>query len=234
MGLHRDDCPYLPGRSACTDHRLVLELSDSEFESLLERGWRKFGAALYRPVCEKCRECRPLRISLADFTPSRSQRRCQRRNADLIVRCDTPRLDPQRLALYNRYHASQQARRGWPPVNQEESDYALAFLNSPVPVQEISLWDGDRLVAVALTDITPNLISGVYHYHDPDSLDRGLGVMVMLEVIALARRLGKTWAHFGYYVADCPSLNYKSRFRPCEVLGDDGVWRSPPQSTAVL
>ena len=85
---------------------------------------------------------------------------------------------------------------------------------------------GEILCAVALTDVTPHVVSGVYHFHAPDDAlrKRGLGTFVMLQTIALAQKLGKPYAYFGYYVAGCGSLNYKSRFQPCEVRNDSGEW----------
>jgi arginyl-tRNA--protein-N-Asp/Glu arginylyltransferase len=29
----------------------------------------------------------------------------------------------------------------------------------------------------------------------------------------------------GFWVHGCETMEYKTRFRPCEVLGTDGVWR---------
>lgn len=218
-------CMYLADRPSRLEYTLVLRMSPAEYEERMNQGYRKFGPLLFRPVCEGCRECRPLRIPVTQFTPDRSQRRALKRNADLTVRVAPPTVDKARLSLYNRYHAAQEVRRGWPEMEKKREDYAFSFLHSPVPGMEVSVWEGEALRAIALTDVTPNTLSGVYHYHDPELRDRSLGVFVMLQTIELARRLGKPWAYFGYYVADCPSLNYKVRFRPCELLGDDGIWR---------
>jgi hypothetical protein len=35
----------------------------------------------------------------------------------------------------------------------------------------------------------------------------------------------------GYWVRDCAAMNYKSDFRPCELLGPDGVWRAPADAS---
>lgn len=221
-----DPCPYLPGRTSRTQCRQVFHFTPGEYEALLMAGWRKFGSVLYQPICPTCDACQPIRYPIAQLTLDRSQRRCLARNADLTVRFEAPTIDAQRLALYNRYHAEQQRRKGWPETDKSVEDYVNAFLENPVRGVEVSVWEGDSLRAIALTDITETIVSGVYHYHDLDHAHRGLGVFVMLQVFELARYLGKPWAHFGYWVADCPSLNYKARFRPCEALGRDGVWRA--------
>ena len=231
--LHRfqtgpETCHYLPDRDAETLYELAARLSPEEYEERMNTGWRKFGSLLFRPVCAGCRECRPIRIDVGRFAPDRSQRRALRRNADLTVRLAAPGVDAARLRLFHRYQAAQSERKDWPQTQPDAQEYARSFVRNPLPAVEISAWEGDALRAIVLTEVTPNTVSGIYHYHDPDHRDRGLGTFGMLQTLALARRLGKPWAYFGFYVADCGSLAYKARFHPCEILGDDGAWRALP------
>lgn len=223
-----EPCEYLSDRQATLEYILAARLSPSEYEARMNQGWRKFGPRLFHPICETCRECRPIRIDADRFIPNRSQRRTLTRSADLTVALAEPTVDDARLALFNRYHAAQTQRKGWPEHGIEADAYIAHFLNNPLPAVEIAVWEGSALRAVALTDVTPHTVSGVYHYHDPDCRERGLGTFVMLHTIALAHRLHKPWAYFGFYVADCPSMSYKSQFRPCEILGTDGLWRIQP------
>jgi arginyl-tRNA--protein-N-Asp/Glu arginylyltransferase len=227
--LHRfqtgpERCHYLPERSAVTEYELASQLSPEEYEGRMNAGWRKFGALLFRPACQGCRECRPLRIDVARFAPDRSQRRALTRNSDLSVRLAVPSVDGERLRLFQRYHDSQSDRKGWPTTGQDAQDYAAHFVYNPLPAVEISVWDDKTLRAVVLTEVTPSTVSGIYHYHDPDCRDRSLGTFGMLQALELARRLGKPWAYFGFYVSGCGSLAYKARFRPCELLSDRGEW----------
>ncbi|MBM3458286.1 MAG: arginyltransferase [Armatimonadetes bacterium] len=221
-------CPYLPDREARLEYLYTPRLTGAEYERLMDRGYRKFGPLPFHPVCPHCTACRPIRIPLDAFRPDRSQRRNWKRNQDLEVRCAEPSLDEDRLALYHRYHAAQTERKDWPPSSTDGSDYTFSFLSNSVPAQEITLWLEGRLVAVVLTELTPRVISGVYHYHEPELAERGLGVYGMLQTLELGRRLDKKWAYFGYYVAGCPSLEYKARFRPCELMDEQGIWRPFP------
>lgn len=225
FAIDSEPCEYLHDRTSRLEYAVVARMSPLEYETALHGGFRKFGLLLFRPACPSCRACRPLRIPADRFQPDRSQRRCLKRNADLRVEFAPPTVDAGRLDLFNRYHAAQQARKGWPETAKGPADYLASFVRNPVPSLEVSVWRDGTLRAVALTDITPQIVSGVYHYHDPEDADRGLGTFAMLQTIALAQRLQKPWVHFGYYVADCPSLNYKARFRPCQLLGEDGVWK---------
>ena len=230
--LHRfttapESCQYLPEQTSRLSYEVVAELSPEEYEDRMNNGWRKFGMYLFRPVCASCRECRPIRILVDAFAPDRSQRRCIERNADLAVRFARPTVDDARVALYNRYHAGQNTIKGWDEIVKTPDDYANSFLYNPLRTGvEVSLWEGATLRAVALTEVTPTVVSGVYHFHDPDESmrKRGIGTFVMLQTIALAQKLGKPYAYFGYYIAGCGSLNYKSRFQPCEIRNDAGEW----------
>ena len=219
-----DTCHYLPDRDAAQQYAEMAQLSPEEYESLMNQGWRKFGATLFRPVCAHCSECRPLRIPTAKFIPDRSQQRCWRKNADLEVRYALPTVDATRLDLYRRYQAEQSATKGWPDAERTVRSYSRQFVHNPVPSVEISLWERDTLRAIVITDITPQCVSGVYHFHDPDCRSRGLGTYALLHTIELARRLEKPWVYFGYYVAGCASMAYKTRFRPHEILQPNGVW----------
>ena len=220
-----DECAYLPERQSRMEYALVGRLSSEEYEARMNQGWRKFGHLLFHPVCDACAECRPLRVPVARFAPDRSQRRAAKRNADLTLRWALPTVDAARLALYRRYHAAQTLRRGWPAGEKTAEEYAFSFVENPLPSVEITIWEGNALRAVVLTDVTPGAVSAVYHYHEPDCRERGLGTFALLQAIELARRLGKPYVHLGYYVAGCGSMAYKARFRPCEILGADGVWR---------
>lgn len=218
-------CPYLPHETAKIEYSYVIRLEPQEYEDLMNCGYRKFGMACFHPVCEDCRKCRPIRVPVDRFRPDRSQRRAWKGNRQLAVRIGPPAADDQHLALFSRYHQAQAERKQWPADRTDAEEYELTYLCSPLPAVEISIWEGRTLRAVVLTDVTPNVISGVYHYHDPALAHRSLGTFCLLQTIELARRLGKAWVYLGFYVAGSRSMEYKARFRPHEIMDEDGVWR---------
>lgn len=220
-----NECTYLPDRQAKTEYSIVSSLSPLEYEDLMNRGFRKFGRVLFRPVCDACRECRPIRIPIGEFKPDRSQRRAWKRNQDLIVKSGKPTVDDARMDLYRRYHAAQTTRKGWPVSHVDTEEYIASFVLNPVPSLELSIWEGDALRGVILTEITPNVVSGVYHYHDPDFAERGLGTYCILGIVELARQMKKRWAYLGFFVTGCQSMTYKMNYKPCEIMDSNGVWR---------
>jgi leucyl-tRNA---protein transferase len=227
-----DSCMYLPDRPMRLEYEMVARLSPQEYEKRMNRGYRKFGPLLFHPNCASCQECRPIRIPVDRFEPSRRMRRALKRNADLIVRFAEPTLDGERLALYNRYHRAQAAEKEWPDDSKDAEEYTFSFLVSDVPLVEISVWEtvegAEVLRAIVLTEITPKVVSGIYHYYEPTLKNRSIGVFAMLQTLELARKLQKPYAYFGYFVAGSASMAYKAQFHPSELLGTDGVWREIP------
>lgn len=225
-----EPCPYLKDQTARLVYGFAGAASPVEFEELLDRGCRTMTFLVYRPVCASCTACRPLRVDAAAFRPNRAQRRAGRLNADLRIRHGHPVYTAARLKLLRRYHACREASRGWRNLDWNSISYRSVFLArvSRAPSEELTIWAGSKLVGVLLAHVTPNVYSLTYHFHDPLLADRSLGTTLILLAIARAKELGRRWVHLGYYVAACRSLQYKSGFHPCEILGPEGVWRPWP------
>ena len=221
-------CAYLPGKTAELEYSVAPILEPDEYEQLMNRGCRKFGIAFFRPVCSGCTMCRPIRFPLNEFEPSRSHRRALKRNANLEVRIGEPICNIERLELFRRYHYAQHEAKDWPFHVEAVEEYEFSFVRNQIPTTEISIWEEGVLRGVLITENTPNVISAVYHYHDPALRDRSLGTFLILKCAEYARQLGKRWLYLGYYIQGCASMEYKTRYKPCEIMGADGQWRRIP------
>jgi leucyl-tRNA---protein transferase len=212
-------CSYLPDRTARMTYRLAFRLTETRYEHLLERGWRRFGRTMFRPVCAACHECRSIRVDLQNFRASKSQRRCRNRNTDLQLTVQRPTVTPEHLALYNDYHRDMQVRRAWPFHEINQDSYAEAFLEGNFPFShEFQYRMNGKLVAVGLVDMTSNTMSSIYFVHDPGLRERGPGTYSVLREIAEGIQTGRRWLYMGYYIRDCLSMNYKNRFHPHQIL----------------
>lgn len=216
-------CSYLPrrlARSVFVDPQMSLDAR--AYGALLDLGFRRSGAYVYRPACRTCRECRPVRIPVADFRAGRGQKRCLRRNADLSVTVEGE-LTAEHYALYRRYLYARHPDGGMDP---EDRDAFRSFLASTWPGTDIlAIRDrGGRLLAGAVADRVPHGLSAVYTYFDPDQDDRSLGTFAVLKEVERARALGLPWLYLGYWVPGSDKMDYKRRFRPLEVLSTHG-WR---------
>jgi arginine-tRNA-protein transferase len=220
------DCVYLPRRRAITRAFRIDELPPSLYHDFMDAGFRRSGRVIYQPICSGCRACLPIRVSVAHFTPDKSQRRCARRNADLRVQIGPPVPTQEKYELYRRYL---HGRHGDDMGDDPESFESFLY-ESPVRTLECCYREaGGRLLAVGICDVCQRSLSTVYFYFEPSESRRGLGTFGSLYEIGLARQMGIEWYYLGFWVRGCASMEYKASFRPNQVLHPDGVWREEGQ-----
>ncbi|MEM9596862.1 MAG: arginyltransferase [Acidobacteriota bacterium] len=217
--IQEHDCVYLPPRTARMCYRLIQECPPERYQSLLERGWRRFGQTFFRPECMGCAECRSLRLDVDTFRPNRSMRRTQAKNRDLRVELRGASLTTEHLDLYDRYHGDMTRRRSWEERASSPEEYFQTFIAGQSVFGHELLYrlDGE-LVAVALVDVLPSALSAVYCFYAPEYRDRGLGVFSVLTQVELARRRGFRHVYLGYWIEGNRSMRYKARYRPHEIL----------------
>ncbi|MGV2480825.1 UNVERIFIED_CONTAM: arginyltransferase, partial [Salmonella enterica subsp. enterica serovar Weltevreden] len=85
---------------------------------LLDQGFRRSGAHVYRPYCQQCNSCLPARIPVRQFQPGRTQRRCLARNADLELTI-VDALGDEHYALYRDYLQARHPGGGMDAHNRE-------------------------------------------------------------------------------------------------------------------
>jgi arginine-tRNA-protein transferase len=224
-------CGYLPEQLWRLEYDYVAAMTTEEYLERMLNGWRRFGNMLFRPACPHCTACRPLRVRADAFRPDRSQRRAARLNeGEVALRIGKPSAAKVNLSLYDRYHAFQSQKKGWPEHPAKDvASYAGSFVEHPFPVEEWCYYHKRRLVGVGYVDHLPHPdqggLSAIYFFYEPSELKRSLGTWNLLCLLAEARRRGLPWVYLGYYVAGCPSMSYKLRFRPNQLRELDGVWR---------
>jgi leucyl-tRNA---protein transferase len=213
-------CPYLPGHHKRYEYFLAEGLNAAELDQYLGAGWRKFGIYFFRPACPSCWKCTPLRITTADFSPSRSQRRTFRRNADVQVSFGPLRPNERAFAIY-RNHSRQRFSR-----EAELDDFLFHFYLPSCPSLQVEIRLDTELIGVGFLDRGKNCLSSTYFCFDPRHQNRQLGTFSILSEIAYARDLGLPYYHLGYYVPGCRSMEYKGNFRPREYLDrQTGEWQ---------
>lgn len=215
-------CPYLSGRTAVSRGFGCGDVPGWAYQELMDAGFRRSGRVFYQMACPGCRACVPIRVPVGTFRPSRSQRRISRRNGDLAVSVGAPRLTAEKAGLYARYLAARHDRQMAGDVPELED-----FLyRSPTETVEVCLRNPEgRLVGVGICDRTPLALSSVYFYFDPELPRSSLGIFGSLVELRVAGALGLRYYYLGYWVGGCAKMEYKAVFRPCELLGTDGLWR---------
>lgn len=224
-------CPYLDDRLAREQGFAADSLPADLYGLLLDRGFRRSGIFFYRPRCDSCDACVPIRIPVADFRPSRSQRRVRRRNRDLrqTVRAAEPPVDDAVFAVYCRYLDYQH-----PGSPQSASLEELeAFLYEPtVDSLEIRYELEHEIVGVSIVDVLPResappgqtpYMSSVYHFFNPEFAGRSPGVYSVLAEVDRCRQGRIPYYYLGYWVGGARTMEYKTAYRPHEFLRN-GVW----------
>jgi arginine-tRNA-protein transferase len=229
----RQPCGYLTGRTSMFRAFEVSEtdaqgtgtgMTGQEYQRLMDAGFRRSGTIIYQPMCARCRACVPIRVPVAGFVPSKSQRRVLRAKKDLVVDVQRPEPTREKWEIYESYQRQWHAKK----IGDEDVGSFVQFLyRSPVETVEFEYRDRwGKLLAVGICDICPESLSSVYFYFDPREASRSLGTYGALYEIAWAREMKLKYWYAGYWIRECPSMAYKSRFGPCETLGTDGVWRA--------
>ncbi|MEZ6038375.1 MAG: arginyltransferase [Planctomycetota bacterium] len=213
-------CPYLSGRTATARAFAAERLPGELYHDLMDRGFRRSGQMFYAMDCDGCRACMPLRVPVATFAPSRSQRRTWRRNQDLRVEFATPRFAPHKFAMFRRYLRDQHADS---PSETTEEGFRQEFYGAVVDSVEASYLLGDQLLAISLLDVCSRSVSAVYHFYEPEHRRRRLGVFSALAEIEYARRLGAPHYYLGYWVRGAATMHYKAEYGPHQLLRD-GDW----------
>ncbi|WP_373508057.1 arginyltransferase [Thiocapsa sp.] len=219
-------CSYLPGRRART---LFVDptarIDSATYQVLVDQGFRRSGAHVYRPACRGCAACVPVRVPVADFAPDRSQRRNRRLNSAELSLVDTPAAFKQsHFDLYRRYLGERHPQGSMADDASEESYRRFLVERWGGSSRFIELRLGEQLVGVAVTDILEQGLSAVYTFFDPTISERSPGTFAILGQIEAARRIGVPYLYLGYWLRDSPKMRYKDRFRPIEAWDGHG-WR---------
>ena len=216
-------CSYLPDRQARSQVATPAHFIDGEaYSQLIRAGFRRSGQFTYRPMCEACRDCVPVRVVAAEFVPNRTQRRCQLRNMHLEARFLPLTYNDAHFALYRKYQASRHVGGGMDKDGSEQ--YTQFLLSSNVNSMLVEFRDAGELVMVSVIDQIEDGLSAVYTFFDPAREKVSLGTYGVLWQIDLARRLELPYVYLGYWIGATPKMAYKKQYQPLEGRVD-GRWQ---------
>ncbi|MBU2881314.1 arginyltransferase [Psychrosphaera sp. B3R10] len=218
-------CGYLSDREEQLLVYLDQEpLSEALYSKLQAQGFRRSEDYVYRPHCEDCQACQSIRLPVSQFQISRSQKRVLKKAQGFSVKIQKSE-QPEYYPLFERYVNEKHLGGVMYPANYSQ----LTSFSQCDWLEQlfIELYDKDKLIAVAICDVTSDSLSAVYTFYDPEYANFSIGTLMILQQINLTEKLEKPWLYLGYYIRSCQKMNYKVNYRPYQI-NQNGRWLQIP------
>ncbi len=226
-------CGYLPNRMAQSLIAAPQHLVDANvYSGLIQQGFRRSGKFSYRPHCENCQECVPVRVILEKFSPNRSQKRAFKQHQNLTTTILPVGFHEEHYALYASYQRARHSDDKTADQMESESgsqendveQYQSFLCQSNVESVLVEFREGDQLKMVSVIDIVHDGISAVYTFYDTSDSTTSYGTYNVLWQALWAQTLGLPYLYLGYWIKDSRKMAYKQNYKPLEKL-IDGEWR---------
>lgn len=210
-----NDCSYLDNKQAINIYADPHHPQPrTVYNQLIKRGFRRSGEYVYRPGCNDCNACVPVRIRASNIALRRTDKRNLKANKALKVDFTPARYTEEYFDLYKRYLAARHPGGGMD--EPEPEDFERFLLNPWGETLFVEIRNESKLVGVAVTDAITDGLSAVYTFFDPDYHSRGIGKFCILQQIELCNVMTLPYLYLGYWVDGCQKMQYKTDFKPQE------------------
>ncbi|GBG12746.1 arginine-tRNA-protein transferase [Novimethylophilus kurashikiensis] len=221
-------CGYLPDQQARSLVAAPAQLIDTAtYGELVKQGFRRSGLYTYRPHCENCQSCVPVRLRVNDFHPTRSQRRAWKHHENLIALMRPLEFSEEHFELYSAYQKTRHAGGGMDTDNAEQ--YRSFLMQSGIDSAMIEFRENGVLRMVSIVDRLPDGLSAVYAFYDSSIPGASYGTYNVLWLTQWCRQQNRPYLYLGYWIEQSRKMSYKIEFQPLEKLV--GMhWRELPRT----
>lgn len=220
----KHDCGYLADKLATTLFvNPEIDLHQQHYSYLATVGFRRSGNNIYRPHCDNCNLCVPVRLDVNKFIASKQQKRCWNKNKSITTISHPAQYNEEHFKLYSRYLSSRHPNSGMDPLSK--SAYEDIINSSWCHSELIEFRQGCDLVAVAVLDKLKDGLSAVYTFFDPELSNLSLGILAVQHEIKVAQQRNLKWLYLGYWNSQSQKMSYKTRFQPLQYFVDN-CWQA--------
>ncbi len=216
-------CSYLDEREARSQVATpAFLITPQVYSELVLHGFRRSGTFTYRPRCDSCQECVPVRIEIGDFKANRSQRRSWKQHHNLDVTLHTLEDRAEYFPLYQRYQNTRHRDGGMDHDSPEQ--YRSFLLQSHVDSMVVEFREDGVLRMVSVIDMLADGLSSVYTFFEPNIAGSSFGTFNVLWQIELCRKLQLPFLYLGYWIKQSQKMAYKENFQSLQGLRH-GTWQ---------
>lgn len=223
---------YLTASYSCSylaDHEARSQVATPSFlistpiySELVRQGFRRSGTFTYRPLCDGCIACVPVRVDVNAFSPNRTQRRAWKKHQQLQATLHLLEDKQEYFELYQRYQNARHLDGGM--SNDNHDQYQKFLLQSHVDSMLVAFREEGVLRMVSIVDALDDGLSSVYTFFDPDLRQASFGTYNVLWQIELCRQLQLPYLYLGYWIKASRKMAYKSNYKPLQGLVQ-GTWQ---------
>jgi len=212
-------CSYIAGKKWRFSYFFAIEVSAGELETLLSRGWRKFGMYYFKPACRDCKACIPIRIKTDELVLSKSQRRVIKSCKEVRVEFKDLEYKDEIYEIYKDHSLNRFSKES------DREDFHTSFYTQSCPSIQSEYYIDNTLAGAGFIDVSSNALSSIYFIYKNEFTRFRLGTFSAIKEAEFAFTLGLNYYYLGFYIENNRSMAYKNCFHVNEKMDwNTGKW----------